>query len=194
MIRGPRLLLLIVVAIAALVLAVVLPSADGLPETSARVIRWTARSSLVLFALAFAARPAHQLFKTPLTKYLLAERKWIGLGFAASHAAHLGGIIAFASPDFGAFVQSQSGATAFAALTFVVLFAMAFTSIESVKRAMSATAWKRLHRTGMYMSWLAFTSTYAGRIAVAPAALVPTAVLLAIAGVRLIAWLRSRRR
>jgi methionine sulfoxide reductase heme-binding subunit len=193
-VRGPRLLLVLVAAIAALVLAIVVPSPDGLAETSARLIRWTARSSLVLFALAFAARPAHQLFKTPLTKYLLAERKWIGLGFAASHAAHLGGIIAFASPDLGGFVRDQSGATAFAALTFVVLFAMAFTSIESVKRAMSPQAWKRLHRTGMYMSWLAFTSTYAGRIAVAPAAIAPTVALLALATIRTIAWLRTRRR
>jgi len=37
------------------------------------VIRWTARTSLVLFVLAYVARPACQLLPSPTTKTLLAD-------------------------------------------------------------------------------------------------------------------------
>jgi hypothetical protein len=49
-----------------------------------------------------------QLWPGPLTKRLLAERKWIGLGFATSHTAHLAGIMLIAPPDFGAFVRAAA--------------------------------------------------------------------------------------
>ena len=60
--RGPRLLAMIALAIAALVTTIVLTSDDGLVATAARVVRWTARSSILLFALAYVARPAYQLW------------------------------------------------------------------------------------------------------------------------------------
>jgi hypothetical protein len=42
------------------------------------------------------------------------------------------------------------------------VFAMAITSNERVRRAMSSRSWKFMHRTGMHLAWLAFTATYAG--------------------------------
>lgn len=157
-------------------------------------IRWTARTSLVLFTLAFVARPAVQLWPNAFTKALLAERKWIGLGFAASHAAHLAGILVLASADFGAFLRSQPPTNAIAALTFLLLFAMAITSIEAVKRRMPARGWKALHRTGMYFAWLAFTATYTTAIGASPVYAIPSLVLVAAAGLRVVAWIRQRQR
>jgi methionine sulfoxide reductase heme-binding subunit len=192
--RGPRLLFAIVLSIAALVAWIVATSTGDRVETAATVVRWTARTSLVMFVLAYVARPAVQLWRNPFTKHLLAERKWIGLGFAASHAAHLGGIITLASPDFGAFLRAQPPTNAVAATTFLLLFAMAFTSIEAVKKQMSARAWKLLHRTGMHFAWVSFTATYATAIAVQPLYAIPAVILFAIAGVRVAAWLRLRKR
>jgi DMSO/TMAO reductase YedYZ heme-binding membrane subunit len=169
--------------------AIVLAGAPALEE-----IRWTARTSLVLFTLAFVARPAVQLWPGRFTKALLAERKWIGLGFAYSHAAHLVGILTLASADFGAFLRKQPPTNAIAAMTFLLLFAMAFTSIDAVKRKMSARAWKALHRTGMYFAWLAFTATYTTAISASPIYAVPSVLLLGAAGVRVAAWVRQRRR
>ncbi|MBA2543482.1 MAG: ferric reductase-like transmembrane domain-containing protein [Deltaproteobacteria bacterium] len=189
---GPRLLAWITLAIIGLVVSIILTSSGGVVETSSTIIRWTARTSLVMFALAYVARPSLQLWRNAFTKTLMAERKWIGLGFAVSHAAHLAAIIALASPDFGAFLRAQPPTNAIAALTFVLLFAMAITSINAVRKKMSPRKWKLLHRTGMHFAWLSFTATYATAAAEVPAYVIPTVILLAIAGVRLAAWMRAR--
>ncbi len=117
----------------------------------------------------------------------------IVLAIAAMCTA-IGGIIAIASPDFGAFIRAQPPTNAVAALTFMLIFAMAFTSIEAVKRKMSARSWKSLHRTGMHFAWIAFAASYSTAIGASVFYAIPTAVLLAIAGIRIAAWVRQRRR
>jgi sulfoxide reductase heme-binding subunit YedZ len=193
-VRGPRLLTGIAIAIGAMSIAIMLVP-EPFDVRAHALVRWTARTSLVMFVLAFVARPLVQLRpKWRIGKWLLAERKWLGLGFAVSHLAHFIGILMLALPDFGAFVRQQNPTILIAALTFVLLFAMAITSIETIKRRIPARAWKRLHRTGMYFAWLAFTATYAGLIAVHPLFALPTLVLLAIASVRIAAFVRGMRK
>src|SRR5687768_15705759 len=99
------------------------------PIAAGALIRWTARTSLVFFTLAYVARPLVQLRPGPAAKWLLAERKWLGLSFAMSHAWHLAAIAWLASPDVGAFIRAQKPTTAVAAAVFVLLAAMAVTSI-----------------------------------------------------------------
>jgi DMSO/TMAO reductase YedYZ heme-binding membrane subunit len=188
-----RLLLAISLAIAAMCAAIVAATGGG-AEAAHAVVRWTARTSLILFALAYVARPAVQLVPSPTTKWLLANRKWLGLGFASSHAAHLAGIVAIAWPDPGRFVRAQDPTIVVAVIAYVVLFAMAFTSIERVKRAMSKRAWTALHRTGMHLFWIVFAFSYVGRVAVAPIYAIPVVGLVAIAALRFAALLRARRR
>ncbi len=189
---GPRLLSWIAVALAVGCAALV-RVADTDTEAAHLVIRWTARSSLVLFLLAYVARPLVALRPTAVTKSLLARRKWIGLGFALSHLAHLGGIVALASPDPAAFVRAQVPTTAVAALAFVVLFAMAITSIDAVRARMSGRAWKRLHRFGMHFLMIPFVTTYVGAIAVSPVYVVPALATVLAIGVRVTAWRRTSR-
>jgi len=184
---GPRLLLTLSLAIAAM--SVALAVATDEPR---EVIRWTARSSFVLFALAYVARPATQLWPRAWSKRLLRERKWIGDGFAVSHLAHLIAIIWLASRDWSAFFAAQSPTILVATLMFVLLFAMAITSIDRVRKAMPRRAWLALHRTGMHLALIVFVSSYAGRLALGPVWLVPNAILVAIAAIRGAAWLRSR--
>jgi sulfoxide reductase heme-binding subunit YedZ len=162
---GPRLLATIAAAIAVMCAALVVVVSPQ-PAAAGAVIRWTARTSLVLFSLAYVARPLVQLRPTRRTKALLARRKWVGLGFAVSHGFHLAGIIWLASPDVGAFVRGQNPTIIVAVATYLVLGAMVVTSIESIKRAMPARTWRRLHWTGMQLAWLSFAATYLGRIGV----------------------------
>ncbi len=185
-----RLLAAISLAIAVLcaVLVAIAPSGELAAHL---VIRWTARTSFALFALAYAARPAVQLWPCRATKRLLAERKWLGLGFAVSHAFHLAGIIALAAPDPAGFLASQGPAIVIALVMYVVLFAMALTSIERIKRAMPHRWWKRLHATGMHLAWLIFVATYAGAVGRSLVFAVPVAIALAIAAMRLVACLRA---
>lgn len=184
---GPRLLLAITVAIATMSIA--LAVATGEPGS---VIRWTARTSLVLFALAYVARPATQLWPRSWAKRLLRERKWIGDGFAVSHLAHLCGIVWLASPDVGAFVRAQKPSIVVATAMFLILFAMAITSIDRLRKAMPKRAWLGLHRTGMHLAWIVFTTSYAPRVAAGPIWILPIVVLVGIAAVRGAAWLRAR--
>ena len=190
--NGMRLLGAITVALAAMCLALVLGFGFG-AEGAHAVVRWTARTSLVMFTLAYVARPLVQLRPTRTARDILAYRKWIGLGFATSHGFHLAGIVAIAWPDPGAFLRSQEPTILIAVATFLLLGAMAVTSVERVRKAMPPKTWKRLHRTGMHFAWVSFFATYAAAIAASPAYAVPTAVLAAIAGVRAAAWLRGRR-
>jgi DMSO/TMAO reductase YedYZ heme-binding membrane subunit len=188
-----RLLLLIALAIAAMCAAIVAATGGG-AEAAHAVVRWTARTSLLLFAFAYVARPAVQLVPSPATKWLLANRKWIGLGFATSHAAHLVGIVAIAWPDPRAFVAAQDPTIVVAVLAYVLIGAMAVTSIERVKRAMSKRAWTGLHRTGIHVFWFVFAFTYVGRVGVAPIYAIPVVALVLIAAIRFAAFLRIRRR
>ncbi|HWO20275.1 MAG TPA: ferric reductase-like transmembrane domain-containing protein [Kofleriaceae bacterium] len=193
MLAGPRLLSLIALATGAMWLAIAI-SVSPAEAAAGAVIRWTARTSLVLFALAYIARPLVQLHPTPATKSLLAQRKWLGLGFATSHGLHLAGILWLASRDFGAFVRSQEPTILVAVATFVFLGIMAVTSFDAVRRAMPTRTWRRLHWTGMQLAWLSFTATYAGAIAVHPLYALPAALLLGAAAIRTAAWARGRRR
>ena len=190
--KGMRLLAAVTVALAVMCTVLVLGFGFG-QEGAHAVVRWTARTSLVLFTLAYVSRPLVQLRPTRTARDLLAYRKWLGLGFASSHGFHLAGIIAIAWPDPIAFIRAQSPTTLVAVVTFLLLGAMAVTSIERVKKAMPPKRWKRLHRTGMHFAWVSFFATYATAIAASLVYALPTAVLAAIAGVRAAAWLRGRR-
>ncbi len=193
MLAGPRLLSLIALALGAMWLA--LASTGASPEAAARAtIAWTARTSLVLFLLVYVARPLVGLRPSQPGKALLAQRKWLGLGFATSHGLHLAGIVWLASLDLDAFLAARGPATIVATATLVALALMTVTSIESVKRAMAARTWKRLHWTGLQLAWLVFTASYAGAVAAHPLYALPAAALVAAAAIRAAAWLRKRRR
>src|ERR1043165_3907195 len=57
-------------------------------------IRATARTSVVLFALAFAASALRRRWPNAFTTWLLRNRRQLGVSFASSHAIHLLTILA----------------------------------------------------------------------------------------------------
>lgn len=190
---GPRLLSLIALAVGAMWIALAATTSPA--EAAARAtIRWTGRTSVVLFALVYVARPLVQLWPAPAAKALLARRKWLGLGLATSHGLHLIGIVWLASLDLDAFLAARGVDSIISTVTFVALGAMAVTSIEAVKRAMAARTWKRLHWSGLQLAWIVFTSSYAPAVTAHPLYAVATALLVGVAGVRIAAWLRRRGR
>lgn len=191
-VKGMRLLAAITVAIALMCAALVL-AYGATAEAAHAVVRWTARTSLVMFALAYVSRPLVQLKPTRTARDILAYRKWLGLAFAASHGFHLAGIVAIAWPDPAAFIRAQDPTIVIAAVTFVLLGAMAVTSHERIKKKLKPATWKRLHRTGMHFAWVSFFGTYATAIGASLAYLAPTVLLAAIASIRVAAHLRGKR-
>jgi sulfoxide reductase heme-binding subunit YedZ len=185
--------LVIALLVGAMCAVVVALAPDSLAAAHA-VVRWTARSSAVLLALVYVARPAVQLWPGKRTKALLARRKWLGLGFATSHAYHLAGIAAIAAHDWSAFVAGLGAGSYLGLVGFAIIAAMAITSRDDVRARMSKRAWTRLHRTGVHAFWVIFAVTYAGRVSVDPVYAAPLAAFLALAAIRSAAYLRARRR
>src|SRR5262245_65804779 len=63
------------------------------------VIRFTARTSLLFFCLAFSAAALARLWPNAFTRWQRRNRRALGVTFAASHALHAAAILAFAQID-----------------------------------------------------------------------------------------------
>jgi hypothetical protein len=147
--------------VAALAISVLLAAGGGEAGWRA-VIRLTARTSLILFTAAFIASSLRALWQTPMTRWLLANRRYIGVSFAASHALHLVGIIAVirTAPDFRTNAVTAVGG----GLAYVFLAAMTATSSDRAVAWLGARRWRLLHKSGMYYCWFIFFITYAPRL------------------------------
>ena len=71
------------------------------------VIRFTARTSLLFFCLAFSAAALARLWPNAGTRWLRRNRRYLGVTFAASHAIHLFAIACFAVMDPAAYAAGD---------------------------------------------------------------------------------------
>jgi methionine sulfoxide reductase heme-binding subunit len=150
-----------------------------------QLIRVTARSSFVLFLLAFTASAAVRRWPSSVTRWQLGNRRQIGLGFAISHTIHAAAIAGFAWLDPLAFHAATSpgnfisGGIAYA---FIVL--MAATSFDGAVRWLGARRWRLLHWAGVHFLWISFLITFGKRIPVSSGYVLPVVVLLAALALR----------
>src|SRR5580704_9556509 len=61
------------------------------------VVRFTARTSLLFFCLAFGAAALARLWPNGWTRWLRRNRRYLGVTFAASHGLHAIAIVLFAA-------------------------------------------------------------------------------------------------
>jgi DMSO/TMAO reductase YedYZ heme-binding membrane subunit len=152
------------------------------------VIRFTARSSLLLFCLAFGAAALARLWPNAWTRWLRRNRRYLGLSFAASHAIHAAAIVAFAKLDPAGFAEATSAASyIFGGVGYAFIIAMSATSFDRAAALVGPRAWRALHLAGGYYLWFQFMVSLGKRVAAMPlyaAFLVP---LLAVMTLRLIA-------
>lgn len=165
---------------------------NGVGEEGWRaVVRATARTSLLLFTAAYVASSLHRSYRSRVTKWLLANRRYVGLSYAVSHTLHLAAIVALArvAADF----EVSGFALVFGGLAYVFLYAMALTSSDRAIAAMGTARWRRLHRTGMHYNWFIFAQSYLPRLLVEPWLYAPAAALvLGGFALRVAAYLRGR--
>ena len=151
------------------------------------VIRFTARSSLTLFCLAFSAAALARLWPNPWTRWQRRNRRYLGLSFAASHAIHAVAIVAFANMDPAGFAEATSAASyIFGGIGYAFIIAMSATSLDRTAALIGPRAWRALHLTGGYYLWFQFMVSFGKRVPAMPlyaAFLVP---LLAVMALRLI--------
>ena len=174
-----------------LVIAAVVLATDGTGETGWRaVVRASALTSLLLFSAAFTASAAHTMWHTQSTRWMLANRRYLGVSFAASHVVHLIAIMVLVRtvPDF----RANPTTLVFGGLGYVVLAAMTATSFDRSAAWLGPRAWKRLHTTGVYYLWFIFLASYAPRLSGSPIYALQTTLLVAALLLRLVARRRGR--
>jgi len=191
----PRVPLISLTAFALAVLLVAAGWVAGFSEESVRiVVRWTAKIAVLAFAAAFSASSLRLFWRSETTRFLVKNRRRMGLSFALAHTVHLIALIvlgvAFPSP----FLDDLSIVTLVGGgLAYVFMFAMAATSNDASVRALGPVRWRRLHTIGGWYIWAIFTQSYLPRAVVDPAALPFVLLLLGVLVLRIARRLRVRR-
>ena len=147
-----------------LALATSLAISLGVPHTdfhSARgmepIILRSVRCALPLFCVAFTASSLAILWPGTFTRWLLANRRYIGLAFAAGMAWHFG-FVAFMIWSFGNPLSILS--TVLDLIGFIFLLLLTLTSSQWAARRLGAANWRRIHKVGVYVIWLLATEIY----------------------------------
>ena len=152
------------------------------------VIRFTARSSLTLFCLAFSAAALARLWPNAWTRWQRRNRRYLGLSFAVSHAIHAVAIIAFASMDPPGFAEATSAASyIFGGIGYAVIIAMSATSFDRTAALLGLRTWRILHVAGGYYLWFQFMVSFGKRVPAMPLYAAFLLPLLAVMALRLIA-------
>ncbi|MBL8569158.1 MAG: hypothetical protein JNK84_08735 [Phreatobacter sp.] len=155
------------------------------------VIRFTARTSLVLFLMSFAASSLVRLAPSRLTRWMMRNRRYLGVSFAMSHVIHAAAIIALVRADAALFWQlSNLGSVVTGSTTYLVIALMTATSFDAAVRWVGPRVWRSLHWWGAWYIWVSFVFTNGKRVPMSLWYLGPVALLgLAMA----LRWMASRR-
>jgi sulfoxide reductase heme-binding subunit YedZ len=181
-----------------LALVVSIATLLGLPHADFHSARGTApivhrsvRCALPLFVLAFTASSLAILWPSTLTRWMLANRRYIGLAFAFAMALHFG-FVAYFIGSFGNPLNLR--ATLMDLVGFVFLLMMTLTSFRSGARYLSRANWRRLHKTGVYAIWSVATLIYFHGVRVGAGLTygIFLGVLLVAWMLRVAAWRRQR--
>lgn len=151
-------------------------------------IRFTARTSLLFFCLAFGAAALARLWPNAWTRWQRRNRRTLGVTFAASHAIHAVAILCFAVMDPAGYAGATSIASyVFGGIGYAFIIAMAATSFDRTAAAIGARAWRMLHLTGGYYLLLQFMVSFGKRIPDMPLYALFLIPLLAVFALRMIA-------
>lgn len=154
------------------------------------ILRFTARVTVVLFLAAFVASSAARLWPSRATKWLLRNRRHVGVGAAAAHFIHLGAIALLPRTRF-----QDVGALVPGMVIYLLLALMVATSFDATTRLVGRRAWRALHLGGMWTIWLFLVYLYgSGVVRGSSGSIPPLAILAAAACVRITARLRARAR
>ena len=160
------------------------------------VIRFTARSSLLLFCLAFGAAALARLWPNAWTRWQRRNRRYLGLSFAASHAIHAIAIVAFARMDPAGFAEATSPASyIFGGIGYAMIIAMSATSLDRTAALIGPRAFRVLHLVGGYYLWFQFMVSFGKRVPAMPlyaAFLLPLLVVMALRLIAMAAHPRGR--
>jgi DMSO/TMAO reductase YedYZ heme-binding membrane subunit len=151
--------------------------------------RWTARVGLPVFLAVYLASSLVRLWPAGWNRALLRDRRWWGLGFAASHTVHLVALVTYLQISG---TPRTIGSLIPGGIAYALLFAMALTSSDAAMRALGRN-WKRLHTLGIHYIWFIFFISSVGRI-LDPAKRLPGVIEVALTLAALAVRLAARRK
>jgi hypothetical protein len=158
------------------------------------VIRATARTSLLLFTLAFTAGALVQLVPAQTTRWLRRNRRYVGVSFAVSHFIHLGALITLASADQELFWKLTNIANVvLGGAAYVFIAAMVATSFDRTAAWLGPHKWRLLHLVGSWYIWLSFAAGVGKRVPLGPIYWAMFALIVLAAVLRIVA-MQSRGR
>jgi sulfoxide reductase heme-binding subunit YedZ len=170
----------------------------GVPSTdfhSARgmefIVLRSVRCALPCFLVAFAASSLASLWPSRFTRWLLANRRYIGLAFAFGMGWHLT-FVAYSIWRFGN--RLNATITTLDLIGFGFLLLMTLTSFRWFARRLTLADWRRLHKAGAYAIWLLATYIYLSNVRGGGDALhyALLAALLAAWALRVAAWMKTK--
>lgn len=128
-------------------------------------IRITARTSAILFLLAFTASSLYQLWPNNTTKWIRRNRRYLGVGFAGSHFVHAAFIVTTIVLNAQRFETrvvdpTPHGVFVLDFIAYGFIIAMTITSFDRISKRMQYSTWKNLHLTGSYVIWFTFFIAY----------------------------------
>jgi sulfoxide reductase heme-binding subunit YedZ len=157
------------------------------------VVRFTARTSLTFFCLAFSAAALARLWPNGWTRWQRRNRRYLGVTFAASHGIHAIAIVLFAEMAPADFAAATSAASyIFGSIGYAFIIAMAATSFDRTAAMIGPRAWRILHLTGGYYLWFQFMVSFGKRVPGMPLYALFLIPLLAVMALRLIAMASVR--
>jgi methionine sulfoxide reductase heme-binding subunit len=163
---------------------------DGLRS----VIRATARTSLVLFLLAFTASALVRLWPSGITRWQRRNRRYLGVSFAISHFIHLGAIVALARVDQELFWQLTTTANVvLAGAAYLFIAAMTATSFDRTAAWLGPRKWRLLHLVGGWYILVSFAVAAGKRLPVGPVYWAMFGLVVLAAILRVVAMQRQDR-
>lgn len=126
------------------------------------MIQLSVRCAVPLLYIAFAASSIQTLFPGPVGLWLLRNRKFIGLSFAAAMAWQ-GAFILWMVSAYGDYYADEVYVLRDAIeglVGYTFLFAMTLTSFGFARKQMKLNQWKLLHMAGIYFLWAYAFSVY----------------------------------
>lgn len=149
----------------------------GINEHSMAIaIRLTARTSCILFLLAFCGSSLRRFKANKFTRWLLSNRRYFGLSMAVSHGFHAIAIIGAAILSKEIPTDNHGGN-----LGYLFIIAMTITSFRYPASLFGDRSWHILHTVGMYYLWLAFIYSFSNRLNESLLIYLPFVCLLVIA-------------
>ena len=167
------------------------------PEATVSMIRLSVQLASPWIFLAFVATALAQLFPVSFSRWLLRNRRYVGLSFAAGfgwQALFIAVLFALHSDYYWQELHNTADLI-LRMLSYLLLLALTVTSFFPVRRAMRPKDWRVLHLVGIWYFWAAIWVSYAGTVLAGDTRVVAIAFVVAgllVLTVRLAAFLRKR--